>query len=135
MQKLLLEGFVLEEDLRFVALGNRQILLIGTVTCHGNILIEVEKRLAVLSGDGPRALVQTEAYRYNAHAVGLGNIMRYENSDHRKYDHAHHYDVFSGDKEGTFRRIEEKNDVPTLADFINEVRDWYEANAERLEDL
>jgi hypothetical protein len=132
MQMLAAEGFVLDDDLRFQPLGDQQIALTGVVRCQGQILVEVEKILEVQSGRGHTAFVQTTAYRYHAQVLGVGNILRYENSDHNQFDHVHRYDPIRGDRKGTFQRIEDKNAVPTLGDVLRELRDWYEANAESL---
>ncbi len=113
-------------------LGNQEIAITGAVLCQGQILVEVEKVLAVRSGSGQRALVQTTAYRYHASIPGIGNILRYENSDHHQFDHVHRYDPLRGDLKGTFHRIEQKNDVPTLGQVLRELREWYEENAEKL---
>jgi hypothetical protein len=132
MEMLMAEGFVLDQDLRFQPLGNQQIALTGVVRCQGQITVLVEKVLAVRDGTGSSALVQTTAYRYHALIPGVGNILRYENNDHHRFDHVHRYDPIAGDRKGTFQRIESKNDVPTLGEVLRELRDWYEEHADKL---
>jgi len=87
----------------------------------------------IRSGSGPSAFVQTVAYRYHAMIPGLGNILRYENSDHNQFDHVHRFDPLARDRKGTFQQIADKNDVPTLSDVLREVREWYEERAGEIE--
>jgi hypothetical protein len=132
MEMLIAEGFVLDQDLRFQPLGDEQLTLTGVIRCQGQITVIVEKILAVRGGRGASALVQTTEYRYHARIPGVGNILRYENSDQHQFDHVHRYEPLGGDIRGTFQRIENKNDVPTLGDFLRELRNWYEENADKL---
>jgi hypothetical protein len=132
MDDFLLEGFVLEEDLRFEDLGDRIITITGTIRCLGGIVVEVEKALTVLDGEGPSATVQTFLYRYHAWIANQRNILRYENTDeHRNFiDHVHRYDTLGDGREVSVEEILEEKNIPTLADVLSELRDWYYANDE-----
>ncbi len=65
MEHLRKEGFVLSDNLTFQVLGGGLIELVGVIECLGEIRVEVDKLLEVVSGDGPDALVQTARYSYN----------------------------------------------------------------------
>lgn len=45
--------------------------------------------------------------------------------EHHNYHHKHVYDVFKGDKHGTVKLIHDEDDVPTLAEVIEELEEWY----------
>jgi hypothetical protein len=55
----------------------RGVLIEGRIRCPGGIAIDVTKVLAVLSGEGDTAIVQTVAYTYHVRIEGLGNLLRY----------------------------------------------------------
>jgi hypothetical protein len=125
MDGFLRDGFVLAEDLRFEDLGDGQITLTGTITCVGDILVEVEKALVVVDGTGATARVQTRYYRYHATHSGNGAILRYENSDHRDCDHVHRYDTPGTGVECSVTEITCEDDRPTLGEVLEELRQWY----------
>lgn len=135
MQRYLREGFVLTENLRFEHLGNGFVALVGTIDCLGGVVLEVEKLLRVLDGEGADALVQTQRYTYHAHVAGLGNILRYDSPhpDHNKFHHVHRY-PFPAD--GADEVIELNwEQVPTLGEVIEELREWVYAQWEFLPSL
>lgn len=141
MERLRKEGFILSDNLEFRVLGNGLIELEGLIECLGGIRVEVDKLIEVISGDGPDALVQTARYSYNASLAGRGNILRYDNPhkdrggdspDHHKDHHVHRYDVFVGDRSGTVA-VHGPDGWPTLGEVLCELRDWYYANIDRLE--
>ena len=87
MQRFLRDGFVRSENLFFDDLGNGLIELGGEVECVGDIYIDVQKTLEIVSGDGANATVQTINYSYNAYLKGVGNILRYDSPhDHNGVD-------------------------------------------------
>jgi hypothetical protein len=110
------------------------VLISGRVQCAGSIMIDVAKRLTVLSGEGEMAIVQTVAYTYHAVVEDVGNLFRYcgPHADHNQFHHKHQYDVLSGDVEGTVIQVE-ADARPTLAEVIREACAWYYAHAEEVE--
>ena len=133
MQDFLLEGFVLEEDLRFQAIGRRSIVLYGSIRCLGGIVLEVEKELQVLDGAGPTARVQTRTYRYHAWLPARHNILRYDSPHaHRPYHHVHRFDALGTGREVSIDPIEDEAAIPTLSEVLDELRDWFYRNADTL---
>lgn len=135
-------GFVISDGTEF--LPSRDIIFLeGVIECLGNIYIEVTKILAILSGSGPTATVQTESYSYNAVLRGVGNIFRYDGPhvkpgvqdpiEHHNFHHKHIYDVLHNDKRGRVEIIYDEDSRPTLGEFIEEVAEWYYANIENIE--
>jgi hypothetical protein len=108
---------------------------VGAVTCLGGVALEVNKVLAILGGDGADATVQTVAYTYHAHVAGRGNIFRYDSphSDHNQFHHVHryHYDGDGGDQVTEL----DWEQVPTLAEVIEELREWVYQRWDRLPGL
>lgn len=140
MEGLRKEGFVLSDNLAFQVLGGGLIELVGVIECLGEIRIEVDKLLEVVSGDGPDALVQTARYSYNASLAGRGNILRYDNPhedrgrdipDHHKDHHVHRYDVFAGDRTGKVT-VHGREGWPTLGEVLEELREWYYEHLDKL---
>lgn len=131
MQKFLRAGFVRSENLSFNDLGDGFIELEGIIECVGNVNIDVYKRIQILKGDGPNALVQTVDYSYNAYVDGIGNILRYDSPhpDHYREHHVHRFDTASK-HEITVDFILKEEDRPTLGEIISEVEHWYYDNAD-----
>jgi hypothetical protein len=127
-------GFLVSDGLKFDALGNGVIILEGVLECVGGLTVDVLKTIHILSGSGPTARVQTETYSYNASLRGVGNVFRYD-SPHPHYPkhHVHRYDVLNRDTKGSVKAIEDEEDRPTLGDVIDELRDWYYDNYDKLE--
>ena len=132
MHRLRAEGFVLDDGVEFQLFGAGYIVLAGRIECVAGICVDVWKVLRV-DGKGASALVQTIEYSYNATITGLGNILRYDSphDSHRLHHHVHHYDVLAGDRDGT---VEDTSDTdwPTLGEVLEELRDWYYTNFDRL---
>lgn len=133
MQRFLRGGFVRSENLSFTDLGDGFIELEGVIECAGNIYLDVYKRIQILEGDGPNALVQTIDYSYNAFLSGIGNILRYDSPhpDHYKQHHVHRFDVATK-REIAVDFIQNEDDRPTLGEIIIEVENWYFENVDWL---
>lgn len=137
-------GFVVSDGTEFLP-SRGLILLEGSIECQGNIYIVVTKTLAILDGEGPDAVVQTENYSYNAVLRGVGNILRYDGPhtspgvtdpiEHHNHHHKHIYDVLNGDKEGRVEVIQDEDRRPTLAEVIEEVADWYYTHFDQIQNM
>jgi hypothetical protein len=127
-------GFLVFNGLKFDALGNGTIILEGVLECVGDLAIDVLKTIHILSGSGPTARVQTETYSYNASLRGIGNVFRYD-SPHPHYPkhHVHRYDALTRDTRGYVEDIEDEENRPTLGDVLDELRDWYYDNHDKIE--
>lgn len=133
MDRFLAEGFVAQDGCDFTHLRT-EVHLDGTIYCLGDIQIEVEKNLEILSGRGAGALVQTRYFRYNAWLKNVNNILRYDSAcDHRALPHKHTFDTFGGGRELELRELATSADVPHLDDVIREVQGWYDLNRHRLD--
>src|SRR5438132_5735170 len=95
MQDFIQEGLVVSHDARFGRPTDGYITLEGEINCRGGNTVEVKKKLKILSGKGPNAIVKTYEYSYNAYVSGRGNLFRYNSphGDHRPYHHVHRYDI------------------------------------------
>lgn len=135
MQRFLRDGFIIAEALRFENLGNGYIAIVGTIDCMGGVVLEVDKLLAIQEGEGADALVQTVIYTYHAHVAGQGNILRYDSPhpDHNQFHHVHRY-KFDGDGADHVTELTWE-DVPTLAEVVEELRTWVYQRWERLPGL
>lgn len=133
MHRLQAEGFVLDDGVEFQPFGTGLIVLAGRIQCVGGIYVDVWKVLVAVDGSGPAVRVQSVAYSYNAAVPGLGNILRYDSphAGHRGHHHVHRYDVFSNDRDGTVADTSD-TDWPTLGEVLDELRDWYYENFDRL---
>lgn len=135
MQKLLDEGFVVEDRSEFTFLPSI-ILLQGTIVCLEGLSVEVEKEIEVLRGRGPTAEVQTRKFRYHAWVRGIHNILRYDSPHgHRPYPHKHLYDTFGSGRESDIVTLEGEDQVPTLGEVLQELQTWHELNATRIRQL
>lgn len=144
MSQLRASTFVGADNLRLVA-QPALLLMIGDIGCLGNILVTVEKYLAivtdettpagVLDGDHD-ALVHTITYAYHAGIRGGGMILRYDNN-HPWPGHPDEHHVHRGnwrdadDDSGKIEWVGEQH-WPTLGEVVQEVMDWYEANRDEL---
>lgn len=134
MHRLASEGFVLSDGVTLTPFGDGLFLMSGDIECAGDIVVEVTKLLQVVDGHGTAVRVRTASYSYNAHLRGRGNILRYDSphsDQHRPKHHVHRYDVLAGDRDGTVTDIGD-DDWPTLGEVLEELREWYFANAERI---
>jgi hypothetical protein len=131
MQRFLRAGFVRSENLSFTDLGDAFVELDGVIECSGNININVYKRIQIIEGDGPNALVQTVDYSYHAYVANVGNILRYDSPhlDHYQEHHVHRFDTASK-QETSVDFIENEEDRPTLGEIISEVENWYYDNVD-----
>ena len=134
MQSVRKGGFVHHDTLRFEVLPN-EFVLSGEIACLGQIVIQVEKHLAIIGGDYDDPLVQTIQYRYNASVRGWDTFLRNDNSHpypgHPDDHHRHVEDLWTGEK-----LVEWVGEArwPTLTDFVNDVQDWYYAHRDKLPD-
>ena len=127
MQDFIQEGLVVSHTVRFGQPTSGYITLEGEINCLGGIMVEVKKKLQILSGQGPNAMVKTCEYSYNAYAIGRGNLFRYNSPHgyHRPYHHVHRYDILgTWDEIGDPEELRE-NEVPTLSEVLDEVRELY----------
>lgn len=127
MDQFVRDGFVVQDGTEITGYGDGTWLLTGRIDCAGSIVLEVEKTLAYVDGEGHATRVQTVSYRYNARLPGRGVIFRYESPSldgHRPDHHVHRFDVLNGDSDGTVASC----DWPLLSKVIVELRDWYYAN-------
>ncbi len=133
MESHMATGFVLADTVTFTPYSNAGIIVLsGTITCLGGIVITVEKTLDVLSGTGANAFVQHNFFNYHAHLAGGPSIFRYDSPcEHRDYYHKHIFDTF-GSGEQRIERIENVEAVPTLGKVIAELDGWYWTNRERI---
>lgn len=129
-------GFVVSDTCEFDILGDHFVTLEGVIECAGGILyIDVQKRLTVLDGDGPSALVQTEDYSYTAGMKNYGAIFRYDGPhDHHPSHHVHRYDVFGSRKQVSVSDHGVEG-WPVLGAVIQELADWYYENYAAIEKL
>lgn len=132
MEQFLRAGFVRSENLAFKDLGNGLIELSGTIECAGDIYIVVKKLIAVLSGEGPNAVVQTTSYDYNAVLRNAGNILRYDSPHptHNKEHHVHRFEPVGHEIEGSPHFLADEGERPTLGEVIKEVEEWYYNHAD-----
>lgn len=132
MAAFLAEGFVVQDDCRFSFLPTL-VILEGLVICTDGITLDVRKEIAILDGRGPAATVQTRMYRYNAWLRGTHNILRYDSPHaHRQFHHKHLYDTFRTGRELDLLRIDDEDEIPTMADVLRELRSWCQAHASHL---
>ena len=98
--------------------------------------IEVSKRLTMQQSDSADPLVRTVAYSYSAILGKRGPIFRYDSPhpDHNRFHHVHRYALLDGDVRGTMSPITPETDWPTLGEVMQELRDWYYENLERLQE-
>lgn len=135
MTKLLDEGFVIEDECAFTFL-REAVVLEGRIICLDSISLDVRKEIAILSGSGMNARVQTRMFRYQAWVRGAHNVLRYDSAHpHRPYAHKHVYNTFGDGREVEIVELRTDEDVPTLGEVIRELHDWHSANASRLRTL
>jgi hypothetical protein len=136
MEQLRSGGLVLSDCLSFSGEEGGSISLTGTVQCVGGLQISVIKNLSILDGEGLDAVVQTDVYAYNAWVPGHFNLLRHDNMHaqpgHPDAHHRHEFDWRSGaELPGSPRHVGAAG-WPTLADFIQEIADWYWAHRDEL---
>lgn len=127
------KGFVCRDDLEFVGMPET-IGLCGEISCIGNILITVDKTMAVFPADDD-VEVKTLTYNYNASVRGHGNFLRHDNSHshtgHPDEYHWHAFDWRTGEALSPPQHCGEEG-WPNLGEFIQMVEEWYWAHREEL---
>ena len=135
MQKLLDEGFVVEDRCEFTFLPS-VILLQGAIVCLDDLIVEVDKEIEILRGRGRTAEVQTRKFRYHAWVRGIHNILRYDSPHgHRPYPHKHLYNTFGDGREADIVTLDGEAQLPTLGEVLQELQAWHEMNANRIRQL
>lgn len=135
MQKWLRSGFVGADTCAFSDLGDGYLTLEGTIECAAGLLyIDVWKRILILEGQGPNALVQTEDYSYGVILKGKGTVFRYDapHDGHRPHHHVHRSPVLDNPEIETIEEID-GDTWPTLGEVIDQLSDWYYKNYNRIE--
>jgi hypothetical protein len=134
MQQFLEEGhFVQGHNLEYHFIAGH-VLICGQIACLGDIVITVEKALEVLDPDAAplEARVQTVEYSYNASVKGQHSFLRYDNQHphdgHADDHHRHDFNWKNGkDLKGSPSYVG-VDGWPTLSEFIELVRGWYNDN-------
>lgn len=117
--------FVVEDRLEWILRGDPEdpefVSLTGTVVCHQDVHVRVDKLLATRRTRGGRLQVRGLAYAYNVYFVGRHNVLRYDNghADAPHEFHRHEFDLETGVE--VSRQILERREMPVLADFLTEV--------------
>jgi len=129
-------GFVSEDSLKFTFLEADFLKIEGEISCLGDIVIRVEKTLAVLEDGTTDPPVQTIWYAYNASVRGWNTFLRYNNL-HRLPGHKdeHHKNSFDWKTEAHLSHSPEWVGIegwPTLSQFMEEVERWYWKRREEL---
>jgi len=137
MEAHLKEGFVQKSALVVQSFPGESICIKGHLSCKGEILISVIKRLVIVDGGSEKnPLVQTKSYSYNAFVAGWGTFLRHDNSHEREgHPDNHHYHEFDWRTEEELLSSPvwcgEKN-WPNLSEFINKANDWYDRHVDEL---
>lgn len=132
MEQLRSSGFVGEDTLRFDWISSVGLFVQGEIACKGLIVVDVEKFLLKVEGEGSGSIVQTEMYSYNAFIRGGHNILRYDNQHpetlhqgHPDEHHRHDFDVSTGDELPNSPVWVGADAWPTLAGLIAKVQEWH----------
>ena len=114
--------FVLEDRTEFTAYkeGDATVLirLEGTITCRCNIAIEVEKYLDPSVNARNKIEVRGLEYRYHAHVLRQGNLLRYDNHHGPEQFDRHVYDFATQRHHVT---VIDRASLPTLIEVVSEV--------------
>lgn len=127
---------VREDTLAFDFLQAGLLKLEGEISFLGGIAVRVEKTLSILGDEATDPLVQTILYAYNASVRGHKSFLRYNNL-HRLPGHRdeHHKNFFDWKTEehlpGSPAWVGEEG-WPTLAEFLEEVGQWYWSHRDEL---
>ena len=131
MQRLAREGFVLRDNVKLHEMGDGVLEMSGDIECDGGILVEVQKMLRIISGEGREAYVQTVEYSYNAKLSSMRNILRYcsphdDGGSHHGEHHKHYLD-----ETGVERiKVIGADQWPTLGQVLEELRVWLSDHAD-----
>lgn len=139
MDAILASAFVAQHNLGYTAYPGH-IIICGQMSCLGDIVITVEKLLAVLEGDPQEApldtTVQTIMYSYNASVRGHNSFLRYDNCHrHRGHTDDHHRHIMDWKNEREAMGSPEwvgEDGWPHLSQFVDFVDDWYRENGSQL---
>lgn len=135
MEQAVKSTFVGDHTLKEIRAIQDAFVLEGQIACKGGIVIDVGKKLEVmgrtLDGD---YIVMARTYRYNAYVrnVPKSTFLRFDNAHvqpgHHDKFHRHDYNWRTGKQlPGSPSWIGFEN-WPTLANFIDVVEVWYDAN-------
>lgn len=121
------EGIVLREALSFIETYDRRELLAvtlrGRLFCAGDVVMRIEKRMAVRRGAQRRYEVRTVAYQYHAWLRSRPDrprrdLIRIDTNPHRPSVHAHLFDDSGREWASPDLGLE---DMPTLDAFVRHV--------------
>lgn len=129
-------GFVGEDTLEFFSRGSGNLTIAGEISCLGDIVIRVEKNLAVIDDGTADPQVQTVDYAYNASVRGAKSFLRHDNlhayAGHKDSHHRHDLDwQDERDLPGSPSWVGAEG-WPTLSEFIEEVQGWYWSHRDEL---
>lgn len=121
--------FVGEDTMAFEFEVAGFLTITGEISCLGNIVVRVEKNLAITEDGTPDPLVHTVDYAYNASVRGHGNILRHDNlhsyPGHNDAHHRHEFDWRTGDDLPGSPSWVGADGWPTLSEFLEDVQQWY----------
>jgi hypothetical protein len=132
MLSLRATGFVGDDTIQLLRFAD-SLFMVGQVGCKGNVVITVEKLLAVTDHE----TVQTVRYSYQATIRNGHKIMRFDNQHahpgHPDDHHKHVFNYLTGDEfEGSPIWIG-ADKWPTLSDVIRELADWHHEHYDDLD--
>lgn len=129
-------GFVGEDSMEFTFLEVGFLTIRGEISCLGNIVVRVDKTLAILDDGTTDPPVQTILYAYNAFVRSRNSFLRHDNAHrypgHSDEHHRHDFDWKTGEHLPGSPSWVGMDGWPTMSKFIEEVRDWYWKNREEL---
>jgi hypothetical protein len=133
MASLRATGIVGDDTIKLLRFAD-SLLMVGQIGCKGNIVITVEKLLAITDEE----IVQTVRYSYQATIRNGHKILRYDNQ-HAHHGHAddHHKHVFNfqtGDELANSPHWIGVDGWPTLSDVIREIAEWHHEHYDELTD-
>ena len=134
IDRLLDEGFLVEDLLVIDVSGNNIVTIEGTLRCQHGLLIEVAKALEI---DGER--VRTFKYKYHAaFADPHRAIFRYDDAHdrpgHPDRHHKHVFDPPGAPEPGRVVWVGREG-WPTLADVVVELSEWWHEVGQYLRDV
>lgn len=128
-----------------VANAGRYIRFDCTVRAGGSMLLEPSDDLIPLGADR----VERANYRYHATVEGGPDVVRYGSpdgrqapppkwyyaveQDHHKFHHCHCFPVYGVEAEKV--QVLDREETPTLPEFIEEMLGWYHENRKRVDRL
>lgn len=122
MERLQQEGIVLRANVSFREVMERNALLKvnvqGVVVCAGDVLVKVDKWLAVRRNSRRQLEVKGTDYAYHAWLRGRRDLLRYCSAHGLDDLHCHHFDLVTGEEVDQIRI--ELHQLPLLGDFISQ---------------